>query len=355
MAVFRPPKEYTLTERIRWQTGTSADEVLAALPQTIVEVDSQLRLWSVNRPGSPAFSRPVSPGDRLDHVLKGEAGDIGEMIENAQRTGGAIIHYRAGTDLFRVTAKPLTTAPHTLLVFERMPKSGSRAEVGDLSRDWSSFLASVSHGLRTPLAAVVGYVELLSEQGTDLDASARLGMVRELTDQVWDLAGTVEDLLAAGRIEIGDLRVARVPVNVLANVAQVIESMGDRGSSITLKGDRTITGIGDPARLRQVIRNLVGNALVHGAAPVTVEVAVKDGYTEVRVRDRGPGIPQALAESVFDRYMTAAGDQMPARIGIGLWISRELARLMGGDLTYAREGRDTVFQASIPLAGRVVG
>ena len=329
----------------------AANEVLASLPETIMQVNSDIQLTSVNRPESRIFRRAAVTGDFLEEVLEGEAvGMIRGLIDNAKRTGGAIAEYHSGRDLFRVRAKPLASAPSTLLVFQNItdPRHPGETTV-DLVRDKSSFLASVSNELRTPLTAVIGYTRLLSEPDSGLDEAARAAMVRDMTNQAWDLAGMVEDLLMSARAEIGELQVARVRVNIAANVAQVIESIGSRGSRVSITGDRTITGIGDPARFRQVVRNLLSNALAHGLDPITVDVIADETHAAVRVKDRGPGVPDGLAESIFSQYVTGSDAEIPGRVGIGLWISRELTKLMGGQLTYRREPKETIFQAAIPL------
>lgn len=329
----------------------AANEVLASLPETIMQVNSDIQLMSVNRPESRIFRRAAVTGDFLEEVLEGEAvGMIRGLIDNAKRTGGAIAEYHSGRDLFRVRAKPLVSAPRTLLVFQNItdPRHPGETTV-DLVRDKRSFLASVSNELRAPLTAVIGYTRLLSKPDSGLDEAARAAMVRDLTDQAWDLAGMVEDLLMSARAEMGELRVASVRVNIAANLAQVIESMAGRGSRVSVSGDRTISGVGDPARFRQIVRNLLSNALTHGLEPITVEITADDTHAGVRVKDRGPGVPDDLAESIFSQYGTGRDAEITGQVGIGLWISRELTNLMGGQLTYRREPEETVFQATIPL------
>lgn len=339
-----------LTDMSETDAGSNA-EVLSALPETIVQIDADFRIRMVNRSKSPFFLRVPAAGDRLEEVFVGKAlSVITGLIDKSQRTGDAATEYDNGPEQFWITARPLESAPHTLLVFQNITSlRHAEQALADLVKDRSSFLASVSHELRTPLTAVLGYANLLAESNPDLDEATRSAMARDMTDQAWDLAGIVEDLLAVARTEIGELRVVRVPVNLAANAAQVIESMGGRGSCVMVSGDMTVTGVGDPARFRQIVRNLLSNALTHGSEPVTVEVNSDETYAALRVKDRGPGVPDVLAESIFNQYVTGGDAHTPGRVGIGLWISRELTSLMGGHLTYRRERDETVFQATIPL------
>ncbi len=324
-------------------------EVLAAVPEIIVQVDDDFRLRAVNRSDSPLFRRDPVAGDRLEEVFRGRAvGSIAVLIDQAQRDGEAEADVETGDEVFSATAKRLVSIPLTLLIFQDTTgmRLAERA-VADVVRDRSSFLASVSHELRAPLAAVLGYANLLAEPNPSLDEAVRTTMVQDMTDQAWDLAGMVEDLLAVARTEIGELSVVSVPVNLKANVSQVIESMGGRGHMITVNGDNSVNGLGDPARFRQIVRNLLSNALSHGAEPFEVDISGDAAQAVLEVRDGGPGIPADLLDSIFEQYVSSNGDE-PGRVGIGLWISRELTDLMEGSISYRRQGDVTVLRVAIP-------
>jgi signal transduction histidine kinase len=331
------------------QIASSALEVLSTLPETIVQVDDARVIVHVNRPESPVFRRRASPGDNIADVIVPEAVEamVG-MINNAEQTGGALTEYRSGNDLYRVTAKPLASAPVTLLVFRNITGIRSAGQtIVDLVRDRSAFLAAVSHELRTPLTAVVGYANLLSDESA-LDDETRAAMVRHMADQAWDLAGIIEDLLTVASAELGELHMAKVSVNLGANVAQVVESMGWRADAVAVTQDAPVTGVGDPARYRQVIRNLLGNALAHGVEPVTITIAAEDEEAVLLVKDNGDGVSKELAE-LLQSNASSGTPSTPGQLGLGLWISQEMTRLMDGSLTYERIGGETVFRAAIPL------
>lgn len=327
-----------------------ASEILATLPETIVQVDHDWAIAHVNRPESPVFARRANPGDPLREVISPEASEavIG-LIDNAQITGGALAEYHSGSDLYRVTARPLSSAPMTILVFKNITGIRNAGQtIVDLVRDRSTFLAAVSNELHTPLAAVVGYANLLSNTDAALDDEARSAMVRHMTDQAWDLAGIVEDLLTVAHAELGELHLVKVQVDVGANVAQVLESMGSRGGTVTVVQAEDVCGTGDPARYRQVIRNLLSNALRHGREPVTVEITRDVGEAVVLVKDAGDGVGEELAGLLTDQN-TLGHSSSPGSLGLGLWICHELTRLMGGGLTYDRVDGETVFKAAIPM------
>ncbi len=324
-------------------------EVLAAVPEIIVQVDDDFRVRAVNRSDSPLFRRVPIAGDRLEEVFRGRAvGAIAVLIDKAQRDGESEAEIDTGDHVFSAKARRLVNIPLTLLIFQDTTgvRLAERA-VAEVVRDRSGFLASVSNELRTPLAAVLGYANLLAEPNPSLDEAVRTKMVQDMTDQAWDLAGMVEDLLAVARTEIGELSVVRVPVNLKANVSQVIESMGARGQKISVSGDSSVIGLGDPARFRQVVRNLVSNALSHGAKPFGVDISGDEAQAVLEVRDGGPGIPDSLLGSIFEQYVSGNGEAT-GRVGIGLWISRELTELMGGSIGYRRQGDVSVFRVAIP-------
>jgi two-component system sensor histidine kinase MtrB len=339
-----------LTELSNWDLISSTEEVLSALPETVVAVDDDLRLRAVNRALPPLFVRTPVLGDRLGDVLQSSTmAQVTSLIVEAQREGRAEGECDTGSARFRVTARRMK-APHTFLIFQDATiLRHAEAAVADVVRDRSRFLASVSHELRTPLSAVLGYANLLAEPDPNLDEPMRVAMVQDMTDQAWDLAGIVEDLLAVARTEIGELRVVTFPVNLAANVAQVIESMGGRGAHIEVIARQAVTGVGDPARFRQVVRNLLSNAATHGAEPITVEITANDTHGILEVKDLGLGVPDALTEAIFNQYVFAHNGSGSGRVGVGLWISRELTNLMSGNLSYRREGGATVFRATIPL------
>jgi signal transduction histidine kinase len=107
----------------------------------------------------------------------------------------------------------------------------------------------------------------------------------------------------------------------------------------------------DPRRLRQVLRNLVSNAHRYGGNQIFVDVASEESFVALQVRDNGSGIPDELQSRVFEPYQTAHERVgVTGSVGLGLTVSRQLARLMGGDLTYHRVEEWSVFRLTLPAA-----
>ncbi|MFP4554127.1 MAG: PAS domain S-box protein [Actinomycetota bacterium] len=214
----------------------------------------------------------------------------------------------------------------------------------------TDFVASVSHELRTPLTSVIGFAELLMDSTAEFDKEQRRELLGSIANQGYELANIVEDLLVAARAEIGDLNVSKVPVNLRAQTAQVLESMRDEAAAtITIPGEARYV-IADPQRVRQILRNLLTNAIRYGGPHIEAEISGPvDGFASVTVSDDGEGIPPDARDTIFEPY--DRGDNATAiseSFGLGLSISRALARLMGGDLEYRRTER-TEFVLSLPV------
>jgi signal transduction histidine kinase len=211
-------------------------------------------------------------------------------------------------------------------------------------------IASVSHEIRTPLSSIVGFAQILHE-ATDLAAEERQEMIELLVQESADLTNIVDDLLVAAKSDLGRLEVMSVPVDLKAQAAQAVEGIDTGRSRIVKLPTTPIRCLGDPARVRQIIRNLISNALKYGGEKISIDAEVDDRMGAIQVRDNGQGIPEDQQQRIFDAY--ERGDQpvgLTKSLGLGLHISRSLAHRMGGDLTYRYEDDMSVFELTLPLA-----
>ncbi len=210
-------------------------------------------------------------------------------------------------------------------------------------------IATVSHELRTPLTTVVGLSTEMSEAYDSFNKEEAQDLLRMVADQSVEVATIVEDLLVAARAESGSLKVSHEPVDLHLEAKTTL-----RGLDIEEDVDCHTMGVvpvvyGDSGRVRQILRNLLVNARRYGTSPTRVVVFGDDDRVVLEVRDRGTPIPDEEREMIFERYYRAR--QTPgvtASVGLGLTVSRELARLMGGDLTYHHDG-ESVFTLTLPL------
>lgn len=211
----------------------------------------------------------------------------------------------------------------------------------------SAFLASVSHEIRTPLTAILGFARLLEEG--DVDAGEVTTMISAIARQAQDVTDIVEDLLVSARADIGKLDVHNTSVEVVSLVEQTLEAGGSFTADVVLEVETdTVLAVGDPARIRQVLRNLLTNAERYGGSKVAVIVRVEGTTVLIEVTDDGPGLTPSQAARIFEPFQRAhERPGQPGSIGIGLAISRELAHLMGASLEYRFESGRSVFQLAL--------
>ncbi|MFH9955205.1 ATP-binding protein [Streptomyces roseolus] len=214
------------------------------------------------------------------------------------------------------------------------------------------FASDVSHELRTPLAGMLAVTEVLDEDAGSLDSDTARA-VRLISAETVKLAVLVEDLMEISRFDARAAELHTDEVDVADCVRKTLSSRHwtdpDQVHAVLGEGIRARL---DPRRFDVVVANLVGNALRHGRAPVTVRVRADDGPTlVVEVSDRGPGIHPDVLPHVFERFYKA--DPARARSagsGLGLAITEENVRLHGGTVEAANHpAGGAVFTVRIPL------
>ena len=217
------------------------------------------------------------------------------------------------------------------------------------------FVANVSHELRTPLTAIRGYVEAISDEPGSPEAPQFLEIISRHTQRMERL---VKDLLRLARLDAGQETIERLACPVAAIVGAVEHDLEarlvHRGQRLVLSvGDGAEIVVGDPAKLQDVLRNLIENASNYGpeGGAVDVESRVETDGVAVSVSDRGPGIPEGDLVRVFERFyrVDRSRTRDPGGTGLGLSIVRHLVELQGGRVSAAnREGGGSVFTVWLP-------
>ncbi|MGB7342805.1 MAG: response regulator [Pirellulaceae bacterium] len=243
----------------------------------------------------------------------------------------------------------------------------AREEADLANRTKSEFLANMSHEIRTPMNGIIGMSELLEDTPLSNDQRNYLGMVRASADS---LLRILNDILDFSKIEAGKLELESIPFDLRDTVEKTTQSLSLRAAEKELElackidPDVPHTVIGDPGRLRQIIVNLVGNAMKFtqdGEVVVTVKKATPSEATSSRedlahlhvsVRDTGIGIPPDKQAQIFDSFSQA--DASTTRqfggTGLGLTISSQLVQLMGGRIWVESEvGQGTTFHFTLEL------
>ncbi|MDJ0664274.1 MAG: ATP-binding protein [Acidimicrobiia bacterium] len=239
------------------------------------------------------------------------------------------------------------------LLIDRRTEHNRAVQFRQIADDKDRFLASVSHELRTPLTVVSGLAHELTDQPESFGDEERVELMTMLMDQTEELAAIVEDLLVAARSDIGKVAIHYGEVDVGAEVDNAAQT-----SDLTVRrrGD-PVPAYGDPQRVRQILRNLFTNAKRYGGPEVRVGFSEGTDWVEVTVSDNGDGVPREMRDVIFDPYRSAHRPSSDVRsVGLGLYISRNLAQAMGGDLEYVYDGEWSHFRLRLrplPTGDRV--
>ncbi len=336
-------------------------ESVAAMVAGIGDIASQLYVDATRR---DAFRRLLNANDVItdfEAEVRRRDGHVIWISENARacRNADGELMYYEGT-VVDVTERKRAAR---LLLDKEAAETATRAK--------SQFLAHMSHEIRTPLNGVVGMIELLAQ--TSLDAKQRryVDLAKASADM---LLGQINEVLDFSKIEAGRLELERTAFDLHELVESIPELFAHRASQKRLEiGCQLLPGvprrvIGDPERLRQVLVNLIGNALKfteHGgvylrvagattsdATGATANPATKGGGLRFEVRDTGVGIPEESVEHIFDSYKQAEASttRQYGGTGLGLAICKQIVELMGGEIGVASSRTGTTFWFRVPLA-----
>ena len=224
----------------------------------------------------------------------------------------------------------------------------AKGKLEELLAAKDEFIASVSHEVRTPLTAVLGFAHELDEQRGKFSAEEQADLIGLIASQSREVAHIVDDLLTAARAEAGTLVIAPAPLSVRKLVGDVLSSHSGR---VDFAMDEDLEIWADSGRVRQILRNLLTNAERYGGNTVRIYARQVADTVRIEVRDNGEGVPPNMREQVFEPYARAKNSAtQPASVGLGLSVARQLAQLMAGDLELGEDGDWTVFTLTLPTS-----
>jgi signal transduction histidine kinase len=247
------------------------------------------------------------------------------------------------------------------LTLELARAHASRAQAEMANRSKEAFLATVSHELRRPLTAILGWTHMLRE-GHTADTARGLKVIERSAHIQLRL---IEELLDLSRAGTGQLRVVASLVNLNTVVRNATEAMRPQAAArrlelVTSFARDDIAVSGDGMRLHQVVGNLLANAIkfTPDGGRITVSLEPVGPHARIVVADTGIGIDPALLPHIFERFWQAEPAAAPARegLGIGLWIVRRLVELHGGSIAAESRGpgSGTRMTVTLPVASRDV-
>jgi len=228
-------------------------------------------------------------------------------------------------------------------------------ELRRLSALRADFVSLVSHELRSPMAAVIGSAKTLHERWRELSPDQRESFLALIDHETNRLAELVSDVLDTSRIESGNFSYsfADLDVGELIQESAAAAQSGQDEVRIHSNVHRPLPTVrGDRERLRQVLTNLLDNAVKYSPAggEVEVEALAENGRINVEVRDRGPGVSPEHRVLIFEKFGRASGENAKPGTGLGLFIARSIAQAHGGSLeVHSRPGSGAVFTLAIPV------
>ena len=222
--------------------------------------------------------------------------------------------------------------------------NAAKEKAESASKTKSEFLAAISHELRTPLTAILGYADLLESQVGGILNSAQHDYISRIIAGAWHLIKIIEEILTFSSVEAKKYEVSLEPFNVADTINQTATLLEQQAVSkgLTLAvniDDPDMVIETDPLKLRQILLNIVGNAIKFTEkGGVTLDTARDAHNIYIRIIDTGPGIPEKMRALVFEPFVQV--DQSATRAkggtGLGLPLSRNRAELLGGELKLER-------------------
>jgi PAS domain S-box-containing protein len=332
------------------EEGADAARALTHVGEAVILLDNQevIRSWN---PAAAAFFG-LSAEEVLGHPASAVVPELAMLREAAREAGPDVETELAGR-------------PRWLSVAESRFADGSVTVLRDVTEDRelervrSEFVATAAHELRTPLAAVYGAVRTLRRTDTQITPDVQEAFLSMIETESDRLRVITDQLLVTAQLDTSQLDAVAESVDAGELCRDLIESVEvglPEGTKLEYEEpERPVHVLADPGRLRQVLANLVDNAIKYSPSGgrIAVRVGSVDGHGTIAVADEGLGIPAHEQARIFEKFyrLDPSMTRGIGGSGLGLHISRELVGVMGGTVTVASQpGRGSTFTVSLPLA-----
>jgi len=346
--------------RVLATAGEQADEVMP--PGTLLTLDDNVLADVVARGQTvvradldqPEYAeeprlRALGLRSRVVAPLSVGARTIG-LISVGRRERDAFLDHEV--ELMTLLGRLVASAVQNIRAFESERRTVE--ELHRLSALRADFVSLVSHELRSPMAAVIGAARTLQHRWRELRPEQRESFLALIGDETTRLASLVADVLDTSRIEAGTFSYRIAEVDLSALVRDVVAAGSLAQDEVRIDLDLAPAAIvrGDPERLRQVVANLVDNAVKYSPEGSVIDVRVRQQEEAVLlvVSDRGPGIAESDQALIFEKFGRASSGSAKPGTGLGLYIARAIAQAHGGSLeVQSAPGEGAAFTLSISV------
>ncbi|WP_375547742.1 response regulator [Oceanicaulis alexandrii] len=323
--------------------------LLDAMAELVLARDSSGRVTEVNAAFLKAFG-----GARSDWIGRWFAVAPAPSMPGQARRYDAAMRTRAGAAWIEWSETTLDTGGTVAIGRDVSDERRERAEASEAAAGKSVFFASVTHELRTPLSGALGAAALLKDSGLHSDQAAYLEAVRSSAQHALNL---IDDILDLSRLEAGRLTLRAEPVDLRSLIEDACEILSTRAVEKGLALAHAISADvpaeirADPARLRQILFNLGGNAVKFTeTGGVLVQADYQEGELSLAFKDTGPGIAKSEQSSLFKHFERGAAEHNATPgAGLGLAMVKRLTEAMDGDVGVSSEpGQGAVFWTRFP-------
>jgi signal transduction histidine kinase len=331
-----------------------ASHVLDAVGDGVFLVDrvGLVRLWNRGAALVTGLSPEEVCGNPVEHAFPEWTGLVGQIPigEHAAATRAVTLPVSTCTRDLWLSFVAVRSADGVVYAFRDETKERR------LEEEKSDLIATISHELRTPIAAVYGSAQTLLSRGAELPSEQRQQLLEMVAAQGARLVEITEAVLLATRLDRGMLAVEAEPVDVGELARATVDAMRLHLHSTAEVDVEVAPGVGPAAgaadRIQQVLVNLLDNAIKYGGdGPISVRVESSNGTIRVLVADSGPGIPRAEQQRIFEKFYRSGPEltRSSGGTGLGLYISRELVQRMGGRLdVHSYPGAGATFVVELP-------
>gem|GEM_PF-706420 len=333
---------------VRSETGVAHDDRAAVAE---AEADSEADFGA---DGEAGISTDIDPATYTKAILN-ILDDFGEERERQAESQRALINMLEDIDSDRSRLAATQSAILNILDdfdAERRKVEEANVDLEAVNEAMRGFVAVAAHDLRSPLASIVGFSALLNESWSTLTDETRRKFVSTIDRQSNNLAKLVDDLLTLSSAEGGSMTTRPEMIVLVEAINRCLKSGAGDTSQVAVSCSPDLVVRVDPDHLARILDNYVQNALKYGAAPVQIEAARLGHMVEVRVSDRGEGVPPDFVPRLFGKFAraNAPGDRAQKGTGLGLSIVRALAEDNGGESFYeANVPHGACFVVRLPL------